>query len=49
MRKNSAELGKIVPSDITPCHKYVSRRALLAGGIGLAAAQTIGRLGGSAC
>jgi sulfoxide reductase catalytic subunit YedY len=48
MQKNSAGPGKIVPSDITPCHKYVSRRALLAGGIVLAASQTIGRLGGSA-
>ena len=48
MRKNSAQLGKIAPSDITPYHKYLSRRALLAGGIGLAAAQTIGRFGGNA-
>ncbi len=48
MRKNSTQLGKIAPSDITPYRKYLSRRALLTGGIGLAAAQTIGRFGGNA-
>jgi len=42
MRKSPAESGKIVPSDITPYEKYLSRRALIAGGIGLAAAQSIG-------
>jgi len=34
---------RILPSDITPREKYLSRRALLAGGLGLAAAQTVGR------
>ena len=43
MRKPSPELATIVPSDITPQDKYLSRRALLAGGVGLAAAQTLGR------
>jgi sulfoxide reductase catalytic subunit YedY len=47
MRKTAHELGLIVPSDITPYAKYVSRRALLAGGVGLAAAQTLGRWGES--
>jgi methionine sulfoxide reductase catalytic subunit len=32
----------IAPSDITPYERYVSRRALLAGGIGLAAAHSFG-------
>jgi sulfoxide reductase catalytic subunit YedY len=48
MRKTSPDLVKIAPSDITPYDKYVSRRALLAGGLGLAAAQAIGRFGGEA-
>src|SRR3981189_3564163 len=47
MRKTSPD-PKIAPSDITPYDKYVSRRALLAGGLGLAAAQAIGRFGGEA-
>lgn len=47
MRKTSPEPVRIVPSDITPYDKYVSRRALLAGGVGLAAAQTLGRWGES--
>jgi sulfoxide reductase catalytic subunit YedY len=47
MRKISHELGRMVPSDITPYDKYVSRRALLAGGVGLAAVQTLGRWGES--
>ncbi|HEY5264458.1 MAG TPA: protein-methionine-sulfoxide reductase catalytic subunit MsrP [Steroidobacteraceae bacterium] len=42
MRKSSADSDKIVPSDITPHEKYLSRRALIAGGVGLAAAQSIG-------
>ena len=42
MRKPSADSNKIVPSDITPHEKYLSRRALIAGGVGLAAAQSIG-------
>lgn len=48
MRKTSPDPVKIAPSDITPYDKYVSRRALLAGGLGLAAAQAIGRFGGEA-
>src|ERR1700681_4451408 len=47
MRKTAHGLARIVPSDITPYDKYVSRRALLAGGVGLAAAQTLGRWGES--
>jgi sulfoxide reductase catalytic subunit YedY len=47
MRKISPD-PKIAPSDITPYDKYVSRRALLAGGLGLAAAQAMGRFGGEA-
>jgi methionine sulfoxide reductase catalytic subunit len=38
----SSDSDKIAPSAITPYDKYLSRRALLAGGIGLAAAQSIG-------
>ncbi|HWJ35791.1 MAG TPA: protein-methionine-sulfoxide reductase catalytic subunit MsrP [Steroidobacteraceae bacterium] len=45
MRKLSPDRAKIAASDITPQHKYVSRRALLVGGLGVAAAQTIGRFG----
>src|SRR6267154_4093710 len=47
MRKTVHELARIVASDITPYDKYVSRRALLAGGVGLVAAQTLGRWGQS--
>jgi sulfoxide reductase catalytic subunit YedY len=47
MRKTAHELRRIVPSDITPYDKYVSRRALLAGGMGLAGAQILGRWGES--
>src|ERR1700738_4557484 len=46
-RKTNHEPGLIVPSDITPYDKYVSRRALLAGGVGLAAVQTLGPWGDS--
>jgi sulfoxide reductase catalytic subunit YedY len=35
---------RIAPSEITPPERYFSRRALLAGGIGLAAAQGLGGL-----
>jgi sulfoxide reductase catalytic subunit YedY len=42
MRKKSVAPPKIVPSDITPYDQYVSRRALLAGGLGLAAVQGLG-------
>ena len=44
MRKTPPD-ARITPSDITPYDKYVSRRALLAGGLGLAAAQAAGRWG----
>jgi sulfoxide reductase catalytic subunit YedY len=42
MRRNSSDPAKIVPSAITPYDKYLSRRSLLAGGLGWAAAQSIG-------
>ncbi len=42
MRKTARNSAKIVPSDITPYERYLSRRALLAGGLGLAATQGIG-------
>ena len=42
MLRKSSDSTKIAPSDITPLNKYLSRRALLAGGLGLAAAQGIG-------
>jgi sulfoxide reductase catalytic subunit YedY len=42
MRIRSPLSPRIVPSDITPFERYVSRRALLAGGIGLAAAHSLG-------
>src|ERR1700722_17879785 len=42
MRKSSFGPAKILPSEITPHEHYVSRRALLAGALGLAAAQGIG-------
>ena len=42
MRKRSVALPRIAPSEITPYERYLSRRALLAGGIGLAAAHTFG-------
>ena len=48
MRKRSADSVKILPSDITPHESYLSRRALLAGGLGLAAAQSIGGFARSA-
>ena len=48
MRKPPADPAKIVPSEITPYDKYVSRRALLSGGVGLVAAQTLGRFGDAA-
>jgi sulfoxide reductase catalytic subunit YedY len=47
MRKTAPEAVKIVPSDITPQAKYLSRRALLAGGVGIAAALPLGRWGES--
>jgi len=39
---------KIAASDITPYEKYLSRRAVLAAGAGLAAAQTLGPFGADA-
>jgi sulfoxide reductase catalytic subunit YedY len=42
MRKSAAEPSKILPSEITPYDKYLSRRAVLGAGLGLAAAQAIG-------
>ena len=43
MRKvNRYSHGLIKPSQITPESKYLSRRALLAGGLGFAAAGTLG-------
>ncbi len=48
MRKARPDSFKIVPSDITPVEKFLSRRALLGGGLGLAAAQIGGVLGGEA-
>ena len=42
MRKPSCNSPRIASSHITPYEGYLSRRALLAGGIGLAAAHTFG-------
>jgi sulfoxide reductase catalytic subunit YedY len=42
MRRARPDTIKIVPSDITPYEKYCSRRTLLAGGLGLAAAGLSG-------
>jgi methionine sulfoxide reductase catalytic subunit len=48
MRKRSADSLKIPPSDITPPDRYLSRRALIAGGLGVAAAHGLGAFGGKA-
>ncbi len=48
MRKTSAHDNHIAPSEITPHDAYISRRGLIAGGIGLAAAQTLGHFVGDA-
>jgi methionine sulfoxide reductase catalytic subunit len=48
MRKTSRNSAKIAPSDITPYDRYLSRRALLAGGLGLAAIQGMGGFAPSA-
>src|SRR5882762_5409779 len=48
MRKRSTDSAKILPSDITPYDRYLSRRALLAGGLGLAAVQSVGGFGRTA-
>jgi len=42
MRQPSSIRYSIKPSDITPQDKYLSRRELLAGGVGIAAAQLLG-------
>jgi methionine sulfoxide reductase catalytic subunit len=42
MRKRSPGSAMILPSEITPHEHYVSRRTLLAGALGLAAAQGFG-------
>jgi methionine sulfoxide reductase catalytic subunit len=42
MSKRSPVPAKILPSEITPHEAYLSRRALLAGALGLAAVQGIG-------
>jgi len=43
MRRARNPSVTIVPSDITPEARYLSRRTLLAGGLGLAALQAVGR------
>src|SRR5712692_1009798 len=48
MRKRSTDSAKILPSDITPYDRYLSRRALLAAGLGVAALQSIGGFGRAA-
>jgi len=48
MRRASPNTVKIVPSDITPREKYLSRRTLLAGALGLSTAPILSRLGGAA-
>ena len=48
MQKTSPGIAKIAPSGITSQETYLSRRALLAGGLGLAGMQTIGCFGGTA-
>jgi len=48
MRNRSTDSAKIRPSDITPPDRYLSRRALLAGGLGVAAVQSIGGFGRTA-
>ena len=48
MRKRPKNSAKILPSDITPYERYVSRRALLAGGLSIAVAQSIGGFGRTA-
>src|SRR3984893_6780242 len=48
MRKRSDDSVKIVPSDITPYEEYLSRRSLIAGGLGLAAVQSMSGFLGSA-
>jgi sulfoxide reductase catalytic subunit YedY len=42
VHKTSRNPAKIAPSDITPYDRYLSRRAVLTGGLGLAATQGMG-------
>lgn len=42
MRNRSLDSAKILPSEITPYERYISRRALLAGSLGFAALQGMG-------
>ncbi|MDP9083076.1 MAG: protein-methionine-sulfoxide reductase catalytic subunit MsrP [Pseudomonadota bacterium] len=42
MRRKTADPSKILPSEVTPYDTYLSRRAVIAGGLGLVAAQTLG-------
>src|SRR3984885_14091255 len=48
MRKRPAAPIKIKPSDITPYGRYLSRRTLLAAGVGFAAVQGMGGFAGDA-
>jgi methionine sulfoxide reductase catalytic subunit len=48
MRSKSRDSVRIAASDITPYPQYLSRRTLIAGGIGLIAAQSIGGFAGNA-
>jgi methionine sulfoxide reductase catalytic subunit len=48
MRRFIPDLAKIAASEITPYDKYVSRRAVVVAGFGLAAAQTMGHFGDDA-
>ena len=45
MRKTWSDSVKIPPSDITPEHRFLSRRALLAGGAGFAALGALSAAG----
>ena len=42
MRTRIEDSAKILPSDITPYDRYLSRRAVLAGALGLAAVEALG-------
>jgi sulfoxide reductase catalytic subunit YedY len=44
MGKKTSDLPRIAPSDITPYEKYLSRRALLAGGMGFSLAPILSAL-----
>ena len=45
-KKRWADSVRMVPSDITPEERFISRRNLLAGGLGFAALQSLGSLAG---